>query len=117
MVEEGLTKSKKEKGDLNYKSAQHIDPTFPPLKVVTKEQLLKAYSADKVEPCKKPDTCYLNVNNKLFLNVGPFEYSENCKYLEESSNIPTVKKINHKMDSLTFSPQKLQQMLTDENVS
>ena len=85
--------------------------------VVTKEQLLEAYSADKIEPCKKPDTYYLNVNSKLFRTVGPFEYSENCKYPEESLNIPTVNKINQKMDSLTFSQQKLQQVLTEESVS
>ena len=66
---------------------------------------------------QEPDTCYLNVNNKLFRNVGPFEYSENCKYPNESSNIPTVNRINNKMDHLTFSPNTLKQMLTDENVS
>ena len=72
--------------------------------VVTKEQLLEAYSADKIEPCKKPDTYYLNVNSKLFRTVGPFEYSENCKYPEESLNIPTVNKIKYSFSNKIICP-------------
>ena len=85
--------------------------------VVTKEQLLEAFSADKIEPCTKPDTCYLNVNNKLFRNVGPFVYSENCKYWRKVQTSLLSRKLIKKIDKLTFSPQTLQQTLTDENVS
>ena len=61
--------------------------------------------------------CYLNVNNKLFRNVGPFVYSENCKYWRKVQTSLLSRKLIKKIDKLTFSPQTLQQTLTDENVS
>jgi hypothetical protein len=55
LVEEGLTKPSKPKPDFTYKSAQHVHPTFPPLSVVTKDQVLAAFRDGIVTKCDKPD--------------------------------------------------------------
>jgi hypothetical protein len=109
LVEEGLTKPSKPKPDFTYKSAQHIHPTFPPLSVVTKDQVLAAFRDGIVTKCDKPDLCYLNVNNPMYRGIGPFIYSESCE-------VPEVKRVNATMEKLTFSPQSLMECLTDENI-
>jgi hypothetical protein len=104
-----LSKPTKPKPDFTYKSAQHVHPTFPPLSVVTKDQVLAAFRDGIVTKCDKPDLCYLNVNSKLYRGIGPFNYYECCE-------IPEVKRINLSMERLTLDPPSLLNLLKDENI-
>jgi hypothetical protein len=95
--------------DLKPKQAQHVTSPFPPLAVVTKDNLLEVFETQGnklVTPCQAPDFCHLNVNGNLYRGLGPFEYK----------GTPICKKINKTMTSFGIRPSELQQKLTLENV-
>ena len=103
--------SRSNKDSLSPKSAQHIAPTFMPLQVLTKEDILKGFSDEIVTPCSMPDLCHLNVNNSLFRGIGPFEPKFTC--LDQPAS---VKKILSEPD-FCLSPASLQKFLTVSNIS
>jgi Reverse transcriptase (RNA-dependent DNA polymerase)/RNase H-like domain found in reverse transcriptase/Integrase zinc binding domain/Integrase core domain len=96
--------------DLKPKDAQHVNSPFPPLAVVTKDQLINLFEDpgnQVVVPCQAPEFCHLNVNNYLYKgNIGPFEYK------------PTEKcaKITKRMEQFGVKPTELQEQLSIENL-
>ena len=56
----------REKSELGMKTAQHVDPTFPPLATVSPDQIKQAFRENSVQPCKAPELCHLNVNSHLY---------------------------------------------------
>ena len=93
-VEEG---KRKERSELGLKTAQHVDPTFPPLAVISPDQIKLAFRENSVQPCLAPDMCHLNVNSQLYRGLGPFTFQPSCN---ETKTEPDVNKINAAMDSL-----------------
>ena len=65
---------RKEKSELGMKTAQHVDPTFPPLAIVSPDQIRQAFRENSVQPCKAPELCHLNVNSQLYQGLGPFNF-------------------------------------------
>ena len=43
---------RKEKSELGMKTAQHVDPTFLPLAIVSPDQIMQAFCESSVQPCR-----------------------------------------------------------------
>ena len=108
-VEEG---KRKEKSELGLKTAQHVDPTFPQLTVVSPDQIKSAFRENSIQPCLAPDMCHLNVNSQLYRGLGPFTFQSSCN---ETKTEPEVNKINAAMDSLGRFERVLREFLTPES--
>jgi hypothetical protein len=103
---------KKNKSDLMPTDAQHIEPTFHPLKIVSLDDVKKAFNPDTVQPCKEkePEKCPLNVNSQLYRGLGPYEFTGTP--IDQA----IVKKVTRKMTDFGFSQNALNKYLTDENI-
>ena len=104
-VEDGR---RKEKSELGMKTAQHVDPTFPPLAIVSPDQIKQAFRGNSVQPCKAPELCHLNVNSQLYRGLGPFNFQTTICTTES-------KKINATMESLGRFDKTLRDLLTPES--
>ena len=82
---------RKEKSDLGMKTAQYVDPTFPPLAIVSPDQIKQAFHENWVQPCRASELCHLNVNGQLYRGLGPFNSQATCNETES-------KKLNATMD-------------------
>ena len=96
---------------LHYKAAQHVTPSFPPMAVLTKDDILGAFDNNTVEPCNNPENCHLNVNSQFFRGLGPFDYKPTC--------LQAIKKvqINKTMETFTFTPTSLEQKMSLQSIS
>jgi len=56
----------KDKDGLTSKMGIHINSPFSPFSVLSKDDVLKGFSADSVSPCAEPSLCHLNVNKQLY---------------------------------------------------
>ena len=92
------------------KTAQHVDPTFPPLAVLSPDQIKSAFRENSVQSCSAPELCHLNVNSQLYRGLGPFTFQSSC-----NETVPEVNKINAAMDSLGRFERVLKEFLTPES--
>ena len=97
------------------RSAQHVIPSFPPLAVITKDNIIKAFRNDMVTPCKRPDMCHLNVNSFLFGRPGPFCHD---KQGDDAQNA-TKAKVNKilKPENYGISSKELKEQLSEANIA
>ena len=80
-------RKRKERSELGLKTAQHVDPTFPPLAVVSPDQIKLAFRENSVQPCLAPDLCHLNVNSQLYRGLGPFTFQSSCNETKTEPNV------------------------------
>jgi hypothetical protein len=100
----------KPRNNLGYRDAQHVFPTFPPMTVLTKDDIVNAFNQKPniVTPCKDPQTCTGNVNAQLYRGLGPFSYKPTC--------VAENKKISNYMENLMVTQQELADALSDINI-
>jgi hypothetical protein len=92
------------------KQAQHITPSFNPLQVLTKDDIIRTFRNEDISACAKPENCHLNVNSQLYRGLGPFEYKPTClTYVKKV-------KINKTMETFGFSATSLQNFLTHQGI-
>ncbi len=104
---------RKSKNELNYRSAQHIIPSFKPLQVLTIEDILKGFNSDQIQPCSSPTLCHLNANGFLYGNKGPFEPKFTC--LNDDKPLPESKKLLL-AENFGFTAKGLEKNLSLENI-
>ena len=97
------------------RSAQHVTPSFPPLSVVTKELLLKAFRNDQVTECKRPDLCHLNVNSFLFGRPGPYCHEDRDGGAQDVKPTKVNKILNP--ENYGISSKELKEQLSEVNIA
>ena len=100
----------KEKDSLSSKMGMHINSPFCPFSVLSKENVLKGFSAEAVSPCAEPALCHLNVNKYLFKNVENSENKYNCM----EKDIMVNKVLSE--ENFCFSPKSLEKHLVLPNI-
>ena len=92
---------------LKPRQAQHILPTFPPMKVIS-EDVYCAFNYTRIF-ANSPT----NVNSPWYKNIGPFNYESDPV---ESTKKLHCKAINNTMRSFGLVPQELKNSLSWDNI-